>query len=190
MNARHYTLLCSLPHLPHFQKAKHLPLTPILLEKRLGLLPPKEQELCGLMLKSLPWHHIARHESGEIIAEEYEKLMLLAAPYPDLQQVFQTLMEQRIAVAWQRSRFFEIGQAREVSALSGIASLEPFIRRLEKANPAWLAYRFPWLKAMEHCLETDQPYELSVMLMELEWQEAKGLAFAHPFGFEEVWNPL
>lgn len=186
MNSRYYTLMCSLPHLPHFQKAKHLPLTPVLLEKRLKMLPLEEQELCSQMLKSMPWHHLSRLESSGEIAGEYERLMVLARPYPDLQGVFQTLMEQRIVVSWQRSRFFEIGQAREIGALFGIGSLEPFIRQLDKAKQAWLSHRFPWLKGMEQCLSDDLPYELTVMLMELEWQEAKRLAFAHPFGFEEV----
>ncbi len=186
MSTRYYTLLCSLPHLPHFQKAKHLPLTPVLLEKRLGLLPETEWALCGLMLKSLPWHHTSRHESGETVAGEYGRLMALAESYPDLQRFFTTMMEQRIVVAWQRSRFFEIAGAWELGSLEGIASLEPFIERLEKANPAWLAHRFPWLKEMVHCLDGDRPYELSVMLMELEWREAERLAFSHPFGFEEV----
>ena len=183
MSRRYYTLLCSLPHLPHFQKAKHLPLTPVMLEKRLGMLEKEERRLCDLILGSLPWHHAAACESVAEMEAAYRQLLEQTGAYPDLQKVFGQLMEQRVVIAWYRSRIFGIRLGSEYDGMDGFASL---IKQLEKGKKMWLAHRFPWLKAIEHCLEADLPYELAVLLMELEWKEAKRLAFSHPFGFEEV----
>lgn len=186
MKPHYYTLLCSLPHLPHFKKAKQLPLTPVMLEKRLKMLAEEERELCGLILKSLPWHHVSKHDEEAEIAGGFEALMERTGAYPDLQRSFRHLMEQRIVVAWYRSRRFGIGRMQAMGELWGFGSLEPFISELEHAKKARLAHRFPWLDEVGRCLDEELPYELTVMLMELEWKEAQRLAFAHPFGFEEV----
>lgn len=186
MSRRYYTLLCSLPHLPHFLKAKQAPLTPVLLEKRLRMLEPQERAMCDLILKSLPWHHLEKHDSGAEIAGEYEKLMAMAEPYPDLERTFRVLMEQRIVAAWYRSRIFGIGRSQEVAKLEGSDAFTPLLAELAKGKKGWLAHRFPWLEEMRRCMEEDRPYDLTLLMMELEWKEARRLAFRHPFGFEEV----
>jgi hypothetical protein len=183
MESIYYTLVASLPHLPHFTKAERLPITRQRLRERLQMLSPEDRELVQRAADFLAWQRQPATRRDAEMAKAYQKLQE-KIDSPDLWSLFAFPLNVRTVLAALRRR--RRGLPPTPGEFWGVG---PWVRHLEQHwdHPDFkLANVFPWLPQARQLLETHAALELERFLMDLIWQHVERVAPGFEFSLRTV----
>lgn len=181
----YYDLVASLPHLPYFERADRLPITPLRLEQRLRLLKPAHAEQLALARSLVRWRPDRLH--GKTDAEqvaEYDALMTLPMERALSQYVEFRMDQQTLVAALRRKREGE--EAPEASVRWGTG---PWVRHVRKHwdEPDFrMAMLHPWLPQARDFLAAGDAQALERLLMASAWRRLERHAERNTFSFEAV----
>ncbi len=185
MNQSYYTVLGSLPHLPHFQRAERLPLTRLRLEQRIGMLPDDESRQIWEAEALVSWRHaVSRRPDDDAWLHRWRRAMPLIRQSV-LREYVQFRLDQQVALAALRLRHAGLGPETEPE----IWTVSPYGRHIRahwQAPDFHLAARHPWLSAVRAALEREDAVALERHLLESCWRHLDRLAAAEPLGFAAV----
>ncbi|MDF1552846.1 MAG: hypothetical protein P1P84_07280 [Deferrisomatales bacterium] len=181
---RYYALIASLPPLPHFATARHLPINRERLQSRLRMLHADDRELVRRLSSFLRWHHQPRERSDATIVQEYGELRRSIDGTPCARLVEDTVTQRTLVVALRRRQ-----RGLPAPAVDEPWGLGPWVGALRRnwERPEFgLAGVFPWLGRARALLDGREALEAERFLVGLEWER---LARARPldaFRFEAL----
>lgn len=189
MAGRHYyTLIASLPPLPHFAAAHHLPINRDRLQARLTMLHPEDRQRVRRLSAFLRWHRQPRGRDDATMVKEYDLLMRSIVGTPSARLVEETVTPRTVVAALRRRR---LGLP---APLPGEAwGLGPWVGALQRNwhKPEFgLAAVFPWLGRVRDLLAAGKALEMERFLVELEWQRLLAARPLDGFCFEALLNYL
>ncbi len=180
--ATYYTLVSSLPQLPHFERAEWLPLSRKQLDQRLSMLTLEHSAQLRSAESLVQWQPTAR--TSEQLVERYRRL-LPQLTYAAVREFVEHRMSQRTALVALRRRRRGLGPP----APDEVWGVGPWVRRI---SSAWdradlgLGPVFPWVEEAAKLLETNDAHGLERLLMDAEWTRLGRIAERSPFGLEPV----
>lgn len=183
MAGGYYTLLGSLPHLPHFERAQRLPITRLKLEQRLRMLDPEEVEILLEAEVLAAWQLTLAKPRSEAALLEHLQSTLTQIRQPALRRYLEFRMSvQTVLAALRRRRAGQSGPA----DFAGFGPWTSAISRHWNEPDFRLAQVLPWLPAARQLLESRAVLDLERLLLNLHWQELGRIGEAEPFGFGAV----
>lgn len=180
----YYTLVSSLPHLPHFERAEWLPLSRKQLDKRLTMLEPGHGEQLALAEDLVQWHHQPVTRTSRQIVDRYRSLQSRLS-HPALREFVEYRMSQRTALVALRRRWRGFGPPAE----GEVWGVGPWVRRIASCwdrPDLGVGFTFPWIEEAARWLEAGDARELERILLGSVWQRLARIAERRPFGFEAV----
>ncbi|MEQ8765672.1 MAG: DUF2764 family protein [Planctomycetota bacterium] len=185
MTRRQYiTLISSLPHLDHFERAERLPITELRLEQRFAMLEPEDRDQLRRARDLVSWEYQPITRRDEDFARRYRELMA-SELHPELRRFIEYRLEQRTLMVALRMR--RLGQ--EAPSIAGPWGVGRWARDLPRRwdRPHFgLAAVHPWLPEAQACLEAGDACALERLLLEDIWKTLETLGEGDPFGFPRV----
>jgi hypothetical protein len=198
----YYTLIASLPVLPHPQRAQRLPINAARFAARLRMLAPDDARVMQLAEELLEWQRQPVDRSDAEFIAFYERLKnppevpsvwqevpssrpqghYHAEDYSVLEPILTFRLNQRTLLAALRRRHLELA-APEAGEAWGIGSWVEHIRRHWDAPDFKLTGYFPWLPEAKRLLEQGDSLGLESQQMHLVWQFLERYAQRDPFSF-------
>ena len=180
----YYTLVASLPSLPHFEKAEWLALSRKQLDERLTMLNPADLGQLRLAEGLSLWQRQpVTRTTGQMIVGY--RLFLQHATNPRLREFVDLRMSQRTALVALRRRRRGLGPP----AADEIWGVGPFVGRIAAGwdrTDLGLGRIFPWIEQARTLLEEGNAVGLERLLMNIVWDRLSRIADTVPFGFEQV----
>ncbi len=183
-----YTLLASLPHLPHFTRARHLPITRERLDRRLGMLDADARAITERARTVLACHRPDPGITDAAMQARYREL-IAEAPSRTLVAVAEFRMSMLTIMAALRRRRRGEGPP----AAGEIWGAGPWVRRIEQNwsdNHLGLSAAQPWVARAYQLLESGDEASLERYLMDTLWHRLDRLAeedpSVHPFGLDAL----
>lgn len=185
MSAKYYDLIASLPHLPHFEQAEWLPITPLRLNRRLQRLTPAHAGQLARARSLVMWRreHLMSGSDADLI-NGYAALMDTPLEQPLRDYVMFRMDQQTIlaALRWRQA---------------GLPAPEEGVRwgsgaRVHQIRTHWddpdfrLAYVYPWIASARNLLVNGDAIGLERLLMDVTWARLDRHADRHMFRFEAV----
>lgn len=180
----YYTLVSSLPNLPHFEKAEWLALSRKQLDERLSMLTPEDLGQLRLAEGLCLWQRQPITRTTEQMLVGY-RLFQQHATNARLREFVDLRMSQRTALVALRRHRRGLGPP----AADETWGVGPAVRRIAASWDSadlGLGQRFSWVERARTFLDEGNAVELERMLMESAWQRLSSIADAVPFGFEQV----
>jgi hypothetical protein len=184
----YYTLVASLPRLPHFERAEWLPLSRKQLEQRLSMLTLEHSVQLRFAEGLVQWQRQPITRTSEQVVENYKRLLPHLTD-PALREFVDYRMSQRTALVALRRRRRGLGPP----AADEVWGVGPWVRRIAAAwdrPDLGLGRTFPWLDEAGKRLEAADAQGLERLLMNVVWTRLERVADASPFGFEPVFSFL
>lgn len=184
--AAYLTLVASLPHLPHFERATRLPINRERLEERLKMLTPEDREVARRAEDFLRWQRQPIDRSDEEVLDAYHR-MLADISNPTLRLMIEYRMERRTLQAALRRR--QLGQGPPGDdARWGLPRVMQAVRRNWSRADFGLGAAHPWIWAMKEHLESGDALGLERLLMRGTWRHLGALMDQERphFSFEAV----
>jgi hypothetical protein len=181
----YYDLIASLPHLPRFDHAERLPITPLRLEQRLRRLRLEHAEQLSRTRPLVRWRPERLTEQTDVaLAAAYQRVMDSRLDEP-LREYVAFLMTQQTLLAALRRK--QAGLAPPVdSSRWGVGPRKHHIRTHWDAPYFGLKHVYPWWpEAWEH-LAAGDAMALERLLLDLNWQGLTRAAEQSMFGFQAV----
>lgn len=179
------TLVASLPHLPHFERAKRLPINRARLDQRLGMLTEGDRDQLAAAEKLLRWQHQALDRPDTAIVERFESLTA-RDDLPDILAGFVAKrMDVRLITAALRRRRARLGPPSRPSAWDRL----PLMRRIRGTwdEPDFgLRSAHPWIPQARRLLDEGDAIGLERYLMNLIWHWLEERKAPEDFGFDAV----
>ncbi len=180
----YYTLVASLPRLPHFEQAEWLPLSRKQLDQRLAMLTLEHAVQLRFAEGQVQWQRQPVTRTSEQVVASYRKL-LPHLTHPALREFVDYRMSQRTALVALRRRRRGLGPP----AADEVWGVGPWVRRIpaawERADLG-LGHVFPWLEEAAKRLEAGDALGLERLLMDAVWTRLGRIGERSPFGFEPV----
>ena len=180
----YYTLVASLPRLPHFEEAAWLPMSRKQMNQRLTMLTPQDALELRLAEDLLKWQRQPITKTDQEMVEQYRKL-LPAITDPSLREIVEYRMAQRTAlVALRRRR-----QGLPAPAVGEAWGVGPWLNLVTSAwdrDDLGLGHLLPWIPEAAALLEAGAAKELDRLLMNSVWTRLGRIAERSAFGFEPV----
>lgn len=184
MKRRYYSLIASLPQLPHFERAERLPINRVRLDQRLAALHPRDAMQLTEAEVLIEWHHQPFARTEAQVAARYRAVMQQLVN-PALREFIVFRMNMRTLVAALRLR-----RHRSAPPAAGETwGVGPLVRWIEdhwQAEDLQLAGVYPWLPEASRLLANQRAMDLQRLLLRTVWQRAGRIADEHVFGFEHV----
>lgn len=183
----YYDLIASLPHLPHFEKAEWLPITPLRLNQRLKLLTPAHADQLTRAQSLIRWRppRLLGRSDAEL-ALEYVRLM--DSPLdPSLREYIAFRLDQLTLLAALRRKGGQIPLPVEPPPW-GVGPRVHHIRRHWDEPDFRLAHLYPWIVAARDLLAAGDAQALERLLMDVNWNWLNRYAERSMFGFEAVFS--
>jgi hypothetical protein len=180
----YYTLVASLPKLPHFESAAWLPLSRKGLEQRLSMLTLEDARQLRAAEDLVKWQRQPITRTNQQVADRYRKL-LPGISDPCLREFVEYRMAQRTALVALRRRRLGI----PAPAAGEIWGVGPWVNLVASAwdrDDLGLGNLLPWIGEAAALLEAGDALELERLLMDAVWARLGRLADRSPFGFEPV----
>ena len=180
----YYTLVASLPYLPHFEGAGWLPISRKQLDQRLSMLAPKHARQLRLAEGLVHWQQQPVTRTNEEVVDRYESLMGQLG-HPALREFVEYRMAQRTAVVALRRRRRGLGPP----ARDEVWGVGPWVRTMLSAwdrADLGIGFVFPWIEEAGRLLEAGDARELERVLLGSVWERLARIAQRRPFGFEPV----
>lgn len=184
MQHRYYTLIGSLPYLPHFEQAEHLPINRQRLDRRLTLLHPEDRATVRRVEAILSWQTDPTGRGDAALIADYTQLRATLIDRAVIRMLDHPLEVRTIVGALRRRA---LGRpAPEPGEAWGIG---PWVTRIERQwqRPDFgLASALPWLPRARARLECDDQEGLERLLMGEIWLVLDRIEEAHRFSFAGV----
>lgn len=185
MSAMYYDLIASLPHLPHFEQAQWLPITPLRLNQRLRLLNPEHAEQLARTRPVVLWRpERLLMRSDAALVNEYTALM--DAPMESaLREYVAFRMDQQTILAALRMKR-ERQPLPEEGTPWGVGPKVHHIRKYWDEPDLHLAFVSPWIAPARDLLAAGDARGLERMLMDVAWRRLDRCDERGMFSFEAV----
>jgi len=176
--------VASLPRLPHFEQADHLPITRRRLEQRLTILEPEDlaQLRAAEALTSWQRHPIAF--TTEDMVALYRRVVE-QTKHPGLREFIELRMDQRTAIVALRRKALGLS-APGAGELWGVGR---WVRRIETNwddADLTLGTVYPWMAEAREHVGSGNALALERLMMNVVWRRLARSADERPFGFEQV----
>ncbi|WP_454062034.1 DUF2764 family protein [Candidatus Nitrospira salsa] len=181
---RYYTLYASLPALPHFHKAKVLPISRERLDARLRMLAEEDSNVVEQTWSYFDYERQPMNRTDSEMVTFYTRFMN-EVTQPTLRTIIEFDMIQRTIVAALRRRT----RGRTAPRKSRVWGGGPYVRQIERHwNKADfnLTSVFPWIPEIRGFLESNEPLALEQKLKNLTWGFLDRLCEGHYFTFDAV----
>lgn len=189
MSNGYYTLIASLPHLPRFDQAEHLPINRERLLQRLKMLKPGDYELAKQAADFLAWRRQSDNRTDTEMVAIYQQGVEAVFEAPRLKPLFEIVVNQRTILSALRRKLTGVSfHPKELHSkeLWGAGSLvkpiennwdHPFFR---------LQGRYPWMIEAKNHLESGAWLKLEHLLFSLTWDGLEKQILKNYFCFERV----
>jgi len=180
----YYTLVASLPRLPHFEAAEWLPLSRKQLDQRLSMLTPEHATQLRLTESLVKWQRQPVTRTSEQVAAHYRRVMAQLEE-PSLHELVEYRMAQRSALVALRRRQLGLGPP----AADEVWGVGPWLHLMIDgwdSNDLGLEHLLPWLGEAAQLLESGAALELERLLMNAVWTRLGRIGERSPFGIEPV----
>lgn len=180
----YYTLVASLPPLPHFTEALWLPLSRKRLEQRLTMLSEPHSLQLRLAEELVKWQRQPITRTCEEVASNYRRTMAQVTDTA-LREFIEYRMAQRSALVALRRR--RLGLPRP--AADEIWGVGPWLHLMTEGwdrADLGLGHLLPWLEDAGRLLASGDALELERLVMDAVWTRLGRIAERSPFGFERV----
>ena len=190
----YYTLIASLPPLPHFEKATRLPINRERLQGRLRMLTEQDFSLVARLAAFLRWQRQTRDRSDAVIVHDYQALHRHITGTACAHLVEQTVTRRTVVVALRRRQ-----RGLPAPAVDEPWGLGPWVGALQRnwAHPEFgLGGVFPWIGRVQELLAAGEALELERLLTGLGWEQLSRAQPADVFRFDALlvylfrWNLL
>lgn len=179
---RYYTLLSSLPHLPHFRRLERLPIPGHELEVRLGMLSDHDRGTLDGIVSMMRWRDQPILSDERVVARLEEQLRAL--PEGPLRDLLVERLEIRTVLAALRRR--QRGESLPESRW-GYGRFVHAIAKNWHLPDFGLGRVFPWISSAEHFLREGSALALEEFLYELVWARiGQCIEVTAPFSFDHV----
>ena len=180
----YYTLVSSLPQLPHFERAEWLPLSRKQLDQRLSMLTYEHAAQLRFAEDLVQWQRQPITRTSQQVVETYKQL-LPRLTHPALREFVEYRMTQRTALVALRRRRRGLGppQADEVWGIGAL--MGRVVSAWDRADLG-LGQILPWLEEAAKRLEDNDALGLERLLMDAVWTRLGRIGERSPFGFEPV----
>ncbi len=180
----YYTLVSSLPKLPHFEDAEWLPLSRKELDERLNMLTPEHSAQLNLAEELVQWQRQPITRTSEQVVNRYEQLMPKLID-PALREFVEYRMTQRTVLAALRRRRRGLGPP-EAGEIWGVDTCARRIVSAWNLSDLGLGRTLPWIDEAAKRLEASDALGLERLLMNVVWTRLGQLGERSVFGFEPV----
>ena len=180
----YYTLVASLPRLPHFNAADWLPLSRKQLDQRLSMLSEEHGRQLALAEELVKWQRQPITRTSDEVAENYRRTMTRVSD-PALREFIEFRMAQRSALVALRRR--RLGLPKPTGGETW--GVGPWLRLMTEGwdrADLGLGHLLPWLEDAGKLLASGDALELERVLMDAVWTRLGRIAERSPFGFERV----
>lgn len=184
--SRHYTLVASLPHLVHFERAERLPINRNRLDSRLTMLDAVQAGDLSRAQALVVWQRLARSSSSGQVATQYRDAMTAMAN-ESLREFVAYRMDQRTVLAALRLRHRGAEAPPRAQAI-GVGVNRNLILAHWADGDFGIGGVHPWIPAARSCIEQTRAVELERLLMDVVWQRLTRIGDASPFGFEGLFS--
>lgn len=180
----YYTLVASLPRLPHFEDAQWLPLSRKQLEQRLSMLNEQHALELRLAEELVKWQRQPITITTGQVAANYRRIMPQVRSAV-LRDFIEYRMAQRSALVALRRR--QLGLAPpERDEVWAVGPWQQLMINSWDRNDLGLSNLLPWIDEAAQLLEQGAALDLERLLMNAVWQQLGRIAERSPFGFEPV----
>lgn len=185
MASEYYTLVGSLPHLPHFERAEWLPISRLKLEQRLKMLAPEDAEELARAETLAAWQMtLAKPRTDAAMVARYREAMETTRQ-PALRDYLEYRLGLQTLVAALRRRKAGL-PAPARGELWGVGPWVETILAHWHEPDFHLAVIHRWLPEARQHLDDRNALALERLLMDVVWQKLSRIAESDPFGFEAV----
>ncbi len=183
MSHRYALLLSSLPPIDSLFGSRRLPISRVLLEKRLEWLDPEDWSVLERIESVVRWDQLASslEDSGFV---ERARELLEALPAGTIRDLVKHRLELRTVVAALRRRLR--GASEPPSGDWGLGSIRVLIERRWAEPDFGLAHRYLWLPAVREGLAAGEPLEVERLILSAVWRDLGRVSPLHQFDFEAV----
>jgi len=185
MAGAYYTLVGSLPHLPHFERAERLPISRLKLDQRLTMLDPEGAEALGRAEVLTAWQMtLPKPKTDAALVARYREA-LEATPQETLRDYLDYRLGLQTLVAALRRR--KSGLPAPVRGEPwGVGPWVSAIERHWDEPDFRLALIHRWLPEARKLLDEQNALAMERLLMDVVWHKLSRIAESNPFGFEAV----
>lgn len=180
----YYTVVSSLPYLPHFVRLERLPLSRLRLEQRLRMLEADETRQLLLAESLVGWRVSFGHVKSVDIAGYYQK-RLQHIVQPALREFVDYRLDMQTILAALRLKRAGIEPQRYPGSW-GLGRRVGHIETHWDAADFGLSMLCPWITEAGRHLAAADAQALDRLLMDTLWRKLTTLGDANPFGFEAV----
>lgn len=180
----YYTVVSSLPYLPHFVRLERLPLSRLRLEQRLRMLEADETRQLLLAESLVGWRVSFGHVKSVDIAGYYQK-RLQHIVQPALREFVEYRLDMQTILAALRLKRAGIEPQRYPGSW-GLGRRVGHIETHWDAADFGLSMLCPWITEAGRHLAAADAQALDRLLMDTLWRKLTTLGDANPFGFEAV----
>ena len=180
----YYTLVASLPLLPHFETAQWLPLSRKQIDQRLAMLTGEDALQLRVAEDLISWKRQPITRTNDQVVAKYQKVMAQVSD-PSLREIVEYRMAQRTALVGLRRRCLGLPPP----ATDELWGVGPWVHLMAGA---WdradfgLGHLLPWIGEAANLLEKGEALQLERLLMNAVWTRLGRIAERSPFGFEPV----
>jgi hypothetical protein len=183
----YYDLIASLPYLPHFEQASHLPITPLRLKQRLARLQPEHSDQIQRAESLVRWRPTQVLDvTDESIVDDYERLMKSTLDTKLRDYIVFRLDQQTLLAALRRK--YDGLRLPAGDRTWGVGPRVQSIRRHWDAPDFGLLHLYPWLPGADELMAAGDARGLERLLMGLAWHWLSRCAECNMFGFESVFS--
>jgi hypothetical protein len=181
----YYTLVTSLPPLPHFERAERLPITRYRLDQRLRMLDTEDAGQLARAEALIGWRPERPFGKGDDETAHQYRALMDQPLHPALAEFVNFRMDQQTIIAALRRRRSKI-------ALPSGGQRWGAGRWVRWIEQHWddPDFRFgsivPWVPEVQDYLEAGEAVPLERLLMNVAWQRLNRIAGTDLFGFEAV----
>lgn len=180
--ARYYTLVSSLPHLPHFRRLDRMPIPSHALDARLGMLDERDRGTLDAILAIMRWRDRPIAPDETILVRLDETVSLL--PEGALRDLVLERLEIRTVLSALRRRLRGEALPRD---RWGYGRWVQIIEKNWHLSDFGLGRALPWLPTAECLLREGTAFALEERLFELVWDRiGQMIEITVPFSFEHV----
>jgi len=182
LNRKYFTLIASLPALPHFASAERPPINRERLDQRLKMLEEDDRKVVDQAEGFIAWQRQPATRTDAEVVEYFARLESLNLP-GSLRRTMRFRMDMRTIFAAMRRR--ARGNGRPPQPWGAGAWVRTIERHWDHPDFQLQAV-YPWLPEARQLLESGQSLQLEKMLMEEVWKQLNEISETHAFGLEEI----
>jgi len=183
----YYDLIASLPQLPHFEQASHLPITPLRLKQRLARLQPEHRHQLERAEPLVRWRSTRWLDiTDQKMVADYTRLMKSNLDAPLRDYIAFRMDQQTLLAALRRKR--DGLRLPEGNAPWGMGPRVDSIGRHWDLPDFGLLHLYPWLPQARELLAAGDARGLERLLTGLAWRWLSKCAERNMFGFESVFS--